>query len=158
MLATQSAELQDCIFKTSILGPFCADRCVAVCAADDKAGQTAVDRRQEWVDAMQHADLFTIALDEYGYWFRYHHLFQQEMLKEPMRRVDTAGIQALHRRASDWLAEGGLVEEAIRHALAGGDALRAARLVEEHRCDESQIVPWRLPTKWLPYLPERLKR
>ncbi len=41
-------------------------------------------------------------------------------------------MQALHRAAAAWSQEHGLADDAVRHALAAGDAARAARLVERH--------------------------
>ncbi len=45
-------------------------------------------------------------------------------LREPGEEV------RLHRRAAAWFEDEGLPDEAIPHALAGGDLLRAARLVD----------------------------
>jgi LuxR family maltose regulon positive regulatory protein len=39
-------------------------------------------------------------------------------------------VPGLHRRASDWYERDGDVSEAIRHALAGEDFERGARLIE----------------------------
>ncbi|MGB5620062.1 MAG: hypothetical protein WBM78_24695, partial [Desulfobacterales bacterium] len=40
-------------------------------------------------------------------------------------------INALHANASTWFAENGLLEEALQHTLAAGDAGTAGRLVAE---------------------------
>jgi LuxR family maltose regulon positive regulatory protein len=39
-------------------------------------------------------------------------------------------VANLHRRASGWFADRGMIDEAIRHALAAGDTLAAVQLVE----------------------------
>ena len=44
-------------------------------------------------------------------------------------RFKQEGIRALHKNASTWFAENGHVEEAIQHALAGGDIERAVEIV-----------------------------
>jgi len=41
-------------------------------------------------------------------------------------------VQALHRAAAAWCEEHDLADDAVRHALAAGDAAWAARLVERH--------------------------
>jgi LuxR family maltose regulon positive regulatory protein len=41
-------------------------------------------------------------------------------------------VPGLHRAAAAWSQEHGLIDDAVRHALAAGDAGWAARLVERH--------------------------
>jgi LuxR family maltose regulon positive regulatory protein len=41
-------------------------------------------------------------------------------------------LPELHQAAASWLEQQGLVDDAIRHGLAAGDSLWAARLVERH--------------------------
>jgi hypothetical protein len=72
--------------------------------------------------------------------------------------VDPAEISALHLRASVWLADAGLIDEAVTHALAGEDPLLAARIVESHRFIPHPTCPWYFAAKWLPHLPGQLKR
>lgn len=61
-------------------------------------------------------------------WFRPHPLFA-EFLQAELRRTEPGLELVLHRRAASWLAENGYAEDAVRHAIAGGDHLVAARLV-----------------------------
>jgi hypothetical protein len=72
-------------------------------------------------ETLKDAGLFTIRLDEQGVWFRFHPLLRQTLRAELERRVDPAGISALHRRAGVWFADAGLIDEAVTHALAGED-------------------------------------
>ena len=64
-----------------------------------------------------------------GAWFRYHHLFA-DVLRARMLSEEPDQVPVLHRRASDWFEHHGLIEDAVRHALAGGDFERAAHLME----------------------------
>jgi LuxR family transcriptional regulator, maltose regulon positive regulatory protein len=54
----------------------------------------------------------------------------------------------LHRRAARWHEEQGLVDHAVRHALAAGDLVWAARLIERHadafllRAEETTVQRW----------------
>jgi ATP/maltotriose-dependent transcriptional regulator MalT len=70
-------------------------------------------------------------LDEVRGWWRYHHLFA-DLLRARLQRQQPDRIAVLHRNAAAWLEEHGLADEAIRHALAAGDTVWAARLIE--RC------------------------
>lgn len=71
-------------------------------------------------------------------WFRFHPLFA-EFLATRLARRDPAEIDALHRRASRWFDENGLIKEAIRHATRGHDLDAAVRIVEH-----SMPSVWRL--------------
>ena len=78
---------------------------------------------------------FVLVLDYAHRWFRYHHLFQRLLQRLLKRRFNQDSIDALHKRASGWFAENGLIDEAIQHALEGGDTAAAAQLVAQHRHD-----------------------
>ena len=79
--------------------------------------------------ALERANLFVVPLDDRGEWYRYHHLFA-DVLKVRLLARGVAHVNALHTRASDWFERHGSPEEAVRHALAGSDFPRAARLIE----------------------------
>jgi LuxR family maltose regulon positive regulatory protein len=78
---------------------------------------------------VERAGLFLMPLDEVRGWWRYHHLFA-DLLRA--RLQDQPGRAAgRHRKAAGWFREHGLANDAIRHALAAGEMLWAARLIEE---------------------------
>ena len=74
-------------------------------------------------------NLFVVPADREGRWYRYHRLFREMLLPE-LRLRDPGEELRLHLRAAAWFEDEGLPDEAIAHALAGGDRLRAARLVD----------------------------
>ena len=76
--------------------------------------------------------MFVISLDEEHKWFRYHHLFQDLLREQAMRRYGNDAIAELHRRASEWFEREGFWKEAIKHALATGDIEKAAELGEKN--------------------------
>jgi len=133
VLSRQNPEIAAYLVETSILDRFCAPLCQAVHSMGnefqrDKKGLEA----QQFIQWVLEANIFAIPLDDKGYWYRYHHLFQtftQDLLRKQMGEDR---IAELHRR---WFAENGLPDEAIQHALAGGDTPAAVRLVVEHRYD-----------------------
>ena len=67
-------------------------------------------------------------------------------------------MPALHRAAAAWCEEHGLADDAVRHALAAGDAAWAARLIERHvdalfcRSEGATLQ------RWLSALPAELVR
>lgn len=74
-------------------------------------------------------NLFVVALDDEGTWYRYHHLFA-EVLRASAAREDPEILRRSHRRASRWYENNGSRLDAVAHALEAGDAERAADLLE----------------------------
>ena len=113
--------------KTSMLEQFCAELCTAIIGSD-----TSYEQIQATLDWLERSNVFIIPLDERQGWYRFHHLFRQLLQQRLQVHSSTEELATLHRRASAWYAEQGLIEEAIEHALAAGDASGAANLVEAH--------------------------
>jgi LuxR family maltose regulon positive regulatory protein len=112
-------EIRDFLLRTSIL-----DR-VSAGAADAVTGS---GRAQELLNRVETGNLFLVPLDNTREWYRFHHLFQ-EFLQAELRRVYPDETVSLYRRASDWFAEAGFINEAINYALLSGDMLKVGRLV-----------------------------
>ncbi len=162
VVENQPQAIQDYLLRTSILDRFCASLCEAVCLGEAQGNPStdtpegrAPDGRAylEWLEG---SDLFVVPLDDRHEWYRYHHLFRQLLRHQLERRHSPQEIAALHRRASDWFARHDMIEAAIRHALAAGDALQAARLVEQKGRALLTENRWRLLKKWLDMLPPDL--
>ena len=69
---------------------------------------------------------------------------------------DAESIVRLHHRASDWYAQNGLIEEAIRHALAAGDPGLAGDIIEQHKDELLNTDQRIILKKWLSYLPDEV--
>ena len=111
-------DLQRFLEQTSILDEFNADLCNALTGERD--GQDLLDR-------LQGDQLFLIALDDHGEWFRYHHLFA-EFLQGRLKKRGDAG-RLLHA-AARWCEGHDLADRAIRYALRARDYSFAAELLE----------------------------
>jgi LuxR family maltose regulon positive regulatory protein len=123
--------------------------CVAVIGNEDSQEQV-----QDTLDRLVHMNLFLVPLDERQGWYRFHHLFKGLLRQHLQAHSSTEEIAMLHRRASAWYAAQGLVEEALEHALAAGDASGAAQLVEAQffrAFEQEQRVQLE---RWLHLLPE----
>ncbi len=121
-------ELEDFLIKTSILDLLCESLCDAVMEPEDRVHQS-----QSYLRRLEAMNLFTVALDEQGNWYRYHHLFQALLRRQLTSKFSTQDIEALHRRASAWYATHDSIELALEHALAGNDTPSAVQLVAQHR-------------------------
>jgi len=82
------------------------------------------------LDHLERANLFLISLDDQRHWYRYHHLFA-EVLRGRLQQTQPSLLPALHRRASLWYEQHGMVLEAVHHALAATHVERVADLIEQ---------------------------
>jgi LuxR family maltose regulon positive regulatory protein len=100
------------------------------------------------LEELERANLFLVPLDDERLWYRYHHLFA-EVLRQRLKRGATGDtVSALHRRATAWYEQQGLVVEAIHHAFLAGDVEWAARLIEQAtqtlwmRGEQTTLLGW----------------
>jgi LuxR family maltose regulon positive regulatory protein len=126
VLQQQPADVQDFMLQTSILDRFDASLCDAICCAEP-GSQGKGDSRQI-LYRLEQANLFLVPLDEFRQWYRYHHLFT-DLLRHRLVVEGRHDASLLHRRASRWYADNGLLEDAVRHALAASDWELAASLI-----------------------------
>lgn len=149
VLSGQPPVIQNFLLRTSILDRFCAPLCEAVAGRED-AGWTA-QVSLEWI---KQANLFVISMDYQQEWFRYHHLFREMLRQRLKQRLGPDEVIRLHRAAARWFAEKGLIDEALRHALAAGDLEQAARLMENALRDVLNHEDWPSLARWLRLVPE----
>ncbi|PQP34627.1 hypothetical protein C6A37_06800, partial [Desulfobacteraceae bacterium SEEP-SAG9] len=134
VLSRQHPEMVSYLLETSILNRFCAPLCHQMHQIEghghDEKSEVGAEQFIQW---LADTNLFVIALDNEGYWFRYHHLFH-DFLKGVLRKQCTKDrIAGLHRGAGRWFNENGLIEEAIDHLLVVGDTSAAIQLILDHR-------------------------
>ncbi|MCL5959523.1 MAG: hypothetical protein M1358_09460, partial [Chloroflexi bacterium] len=122
VLSRQPEEVRLFLLRTSILRELAGPLCNAVTGRNDSAAVLV---------QMERDNLLVTPLDEERRWYRYHHLFA-ECLRGRLEAEEPGSVPELHRRASQWYEQQGLVDEAIGHALSAQDFEAAARLVEEH--------------------------
>ncbi|PCE21515.1 LuxR C-terminal-related transcriptional regulator [Burkholderia ubonensis] len=121
VLARLPPAVHQFLLRTSILDRMSPGLCDAVMGAGA--------RSWEKLDWLESHNLFTRALDDERQWFRYHALMSDALRRRAARQLADE-LPKLHRRASQWLATERQWPEAVRHALAAGDAQQAATWVE----------------------------
>ncbi len=145
VLQHQPEGIQAFLLQTSILERLNAGLCEAV---------TDCENGQSVLMALHRANLFLVSLDEDGQWFRYHHLFSDLLTYRLKQTLSVGAIQKLHCRASVWLTENNLLDDAIQHALVGKDYDRAISLME--RVARTMMFTGRVNDlkNWLEALPQ----
>jgi LuxR family transcriptional regulator, maltose regulon positive regulatory protein len=139
-------QVRDFLLETSVLERLSGELCDAV--TGQSGGQAVLEH-------VEQAGLFLVALDEVRGWWRYHHLFA-DLLRARLQQERPARVAALHRAAAAWHQEHDLTDDAVRHALAAGDAAWAARLIEQHFDATFQQGQRATIHRWLAALPTDL--
>lgn len=125
VLRQQPEPVREFLLQTSVLDRLSGPLCDAVTGRTDS---------QAMLETIERANLFLSPLDDVRGWWRYHHLFADLLRARLQQRPERQ--RELHRGAAAWheahSAAGGSVDEAVRHALAAGDATWVVRLVERH--------------------------
>jgi LuxR family maltose regulon positive regulatory protein len=149
----QPAHVRNMLLRTAILTQFDAELCDAICT-ENREGESPAMSGSEFINWLSRSNLFVIALDNEGRWFRYHHLFQQLLIRLLKKEFSEATIAALHKNASAWLERHERVIDAIDHALASGDVTAASQVLERHRHALLNNDNWPLLENWIARFPE----
>ncbi len=148
VLARQPADVREFLLRTAVLDLLHADLCDTVTGRTDGAAM---------LEHLERGNLFLVPLDDRRTWYRYHHLFADVLLAR-LLADHPEQVPPLHGRAADWYAAQGLVEDAVRHALAAGDHDRAARLMQEALPDVRRGRRDALLASWMRSLPDEVVR
>ena len=151
VLTHQVPAIQTFLLKTSILDRFCASLCEAVIGEIDAAWNA-----RACLDWIERSELFITPLDNRREWYRYHHLFQELLQQKLSAELVPDQVNELHRLASAWFEEHGLLDEALQHALAAGDLDLAARQMNAGLRDVLNRQGRPTLERWLRLLPEEM--
>ncbi len=86
------------LLQSSLFDRFCAPLLDAAQAAEGTLDDERLDGGS-FVRAIRRANLFVVALDEEGTWFRYHHFFQSLLRVRLAQDATASDIEAIHARA-----------------------------------------------------------
>ncbi|HBY95797.1 MAG TPA: helix-turn-helix transcriptional regulator, partial [Chloroflexi bacterium] len=147
-LEQQPGDVRSFLLETSVLEQLSGPLCDVLTGRRDS---------QEMLERLERANLFLVPLDEQRHWYRYHHLFA-DLLLARLQSADPDRVPELHRKAAAWYAEYELIGDAVRHALAAGEAVWAARLVEQHVEEILRRGEGETLRGWLAALPQEVVR
>ena len=149
VLEQQDQQLRAFLLETSVLDRLSGPLCDAV---------TGGEGSQALLEQAERAGLFLIPLDEVRGWWRYHHLFT-DLLRARLQAERPGRVPKLHRNAAAWYSEHGMADDAIGHAVAAGEMLWAARIIEQH-FDMVYNIRGEAATirRWLSVLPAEVVR
>jgi LuxR family maltose regulon positive regulatory protein len=146
VLERQPAPVRTFLLETSVLERLSGPLCDAVTGRTDS---------QQLLEQVERANLFLVPLDEVRGWWRYHQLFA-DLLRARLQQQQPERVPQLHRAAAAWSEARGLADDAVRYALAAGDAAWAARLAERHADELLLHSQGATVQRWLAALPAEL--
>ena len=141
-------EAREFLLDTSIVDRLCSSLCEAI--TNRPAGGV--------LEEIARSNVFLVPLDDTRTWYRYHHLFA-EMLRSELARRHPDRVAVLHRRASAWYRDRGLISDAIEHATSAGDYDDAAELISEYWLEVGRWGQEATLRRWLQaFAPDELQR
>ena len=148
VLSHQPAAILSFLLQTAILDHFC----VALCEA-------AISSEEAWnarrcIDWVERHNLFVSSLDSDREWYGYHQMFRDVLLPRAMAELGLARVADLQRKAAAWFANRGLVDEAVRYALAAGDRELAADFIAQGLREALNREDRPTLDRWLGYFPD----
>lgn len=144
VLESLDEELRSFLMRSAVLGRFTAELCDVVLERSDSAAMLA---------ELERSNLFLVPLDGRGAWFRYHALFA-ELLQLELAGIEPDAQDAIHRRASVWFRERGLVVESAEHAAAAHDHGFVAELLADNHMVMVRSGLSATLLRWVETLPE----
>ena len=137
-------DAREFLLRTSILDRFNGSLCDFVIEKENS---------QSILMDLEHKNIFLIPLDSRQNWYRYHHLFA-ELLRNQLNH-EKAGLAAqLHKRASMWFEQRGIIDTAVNHAVATKDFEFAADIVERNVADVKDSGDLPMIGNWLQKFPD----
>jgi LuxR family maltose regulon positive regulatory protein len=146
VLAYLSEGVRQFLLKTSVLRRLTGPLCDAVTGKQESANL---------LRELARSNLFVVSLDDQDEWYRYHHLFSELLLYE-LKSSRPELEPDLRVRASRWLEDAGLFEEAVRQAFEAGDYGLAGMLIARHWCGYVFAGQTATVQRWLEALPQEV--
>lgn len=136
------------LMRISILDTLTGELCDFLLTDTQFKGRGAVLLKQ-----LEAEGIFITALDNAGIWYRLHPLFRSTLYQRLQETVSSAEVAVLYERSVAWHEEQGLLEEASRYALAGGQVATAAALLGRHRQQILDDMDFYRLGRWLRQFP-----
>ncbi len=141
-------DVRSFLLHTSILDDLTVDLCNVVTQRKDS---------KQILTLLEKENLFITALDDNRETFRYHALFA-DLLRYTFNMEYPDMVNDLHRRASNWYFQNGLIFEGLKHLIHIGDMDMAAKYIEESDMTFTLGGEIKLLTHWLDILPQKTMR
>jgi LuxR family maltose regulon positive regulatory protein len=144
------------LILSAIPQKFCAgllDSLAQTFLDDPENRDAALVDASEFVQQAKIENMFVIALDASGIWYRYHHLFRDFLLQQLEVRFSVEERTLMQAKAASLLEELGMLSDAIDVFVHAGLLSDAAEVVDRYRFNVLDEDHWWLANGWLQALP-----
>ena len=150
------ADVERFLAVTSVLERFSPDLCDELLAELDIASSA---RSRDILDRLYNHNVFLVALDPNGGWYRYHGLFRELLLERFDSLAPSISEADILSRAGHWFSDEGQAEDAFKCFLAAGD-LDAAEDIFGQRLNEviTEDLSRRELARWIELFPSGSRR
>ena len=152
VLSKQPDYFIDQLIDISGLDRFCAELIGEVLQNKDEQKNTNGNELIKW---LIDSNMFLISIDSEQHWFRYHHLFQELLQKQLLKKRSIQQIKGLNIKSSAWFEKNEFIAEAIEYAIKAEDTERAIRIIKENWEDTFEKDLWCTVEGWLTFIPEK---
>jgi LuxR family maltose regulon positive regulatory protein len=153
VLQRQPPSVQAFLLATSPLERMSPALCDDVLASLTPFAHTIHPPAHAVLDYLERCNLFVVALDDAGCWYRYHPLFG-DVLRQHLRQRHPGWERRIHQRASAWYEANGLPLEAVPHAVAADEPRRAVELLERSSAQAYRRGDLQPLREWAELLPD----
>ncbi len=132
VLSRESEIVKDKLIRLSILKEFNADLFSELCLEKEEK-----DNKEELFDKfisdIIRSNMFIISLDDKHNWYRFHHLFIEQLFEVLQTEYSSEKIVSLRSKAADWYRENDILDNAIEYYLNAGQISEALGIFTEYR-------------------------
>jgi len=132
VLENQTASIRNKLLSLSILTEFNLELFAKLCLDQDDQKNKEV-LFNEFLATITRSNMFIISLDDNQIWYRFHHMFIDQINEILLGEHSKEQIDALKLSAADWYHKNNFCEEAIEFYLSADQPLKALEVFQEFR-------------------------
>ena len=132
ILSKQPDSAKDKLLRLSLLKEFNIELFSELCLSEDEKVNKEV-LFNEFISAITQSNMFIIALDDKNNWYRFHHLFIEQLQEVLFAEYDQKIVDELNLKAADWFRMNHFPDEAIEHYLNANQVSQALNLFTDYR-------------------------
>lgn len=142
-----SEQTREKLLRLSLLKEFNVDLFSELCLIGNEKENKEV-LFNDFISEVIKSNMFIIALDDKHKWYRFHHLFIEQLYKILNRDYEDETISKLSGMAADWFHKNNILDEAIDYYLNANQVLHAIdvfteyrlKLISQNRFDQLEII------------------
>ena len=132
VLNNQSESIKDKLLRLSLVNEFNAQLYAELCLNDNEQ-DSKEESFDEFARELTKTNMFIISLDERHSWYRFHHLFNEQLYALLIAKYNLREVNKMRVKAAAWFVNNSLLEEAIEYYLAANQVELAIDVFTDYR-------------------------